>query len=254
MSRNEGPNRAQAELPVEGASADNRTAPAKTGAPDHAGHRARLRERFLRDNGASMADYEMLELLLTLALPRIDTKPIAKDLVQEFGSFANVIAASEGELSRIKGIKTNGLVALKLVQAAALRLARGDVMQRNVISSWDKLIDYLQAAMAREKVEQVRLLFLDHKNRLIADELQQTGTVNHTPLYTREVMKRALELHTSAIIIVHNHPSGDPTPSRDDIQMTYDIRDAAKKLGITLHDHVIVGRGNYTSFKSAGLL
>ena len=201
-----------------------------------------------------MEDYEMLELLLTMALPRIDTKPIAKELLAKFGSFADVIAASPSELTKVKGVKEAGVVPIKLVQAAAKRLSQHKVLNRNVISSWDTLLDYVQTAMSREKIEQVRLLFLDHKNRLIADEVQQSGTVNHTPLYPREVVKRALDLHASALIIVHNHPSGDPTPSRDDIEMTNEIRDAAKKIGISLHDHIIVGHGTYTSFKSSGLL
>lgn len=218
------------------------------------GHRQRLRERFLRDLGVSMADYELLELLLTLALPRRDVKPIAKDLIARFGSFADVISADKTALENISGVKSGTVTALKLVQAASQRLAKQQVMNAHVLSSWDKLIDYCRVAMAREVVEQVRLLFLDHKNRLIADEVHQRGTVNHTPLYPREVMKRALELNASALILVHNHPSGDPTPSGDDIQMTYDIRDAAKKLGITLHDHLIISKGGHTSFKSSGLL
>ncbi len=222
--------------------------------PHYHGHRARLRERFLRDYGAAMEDYELLELLLTLALPRVDVKPIAKALLERFGDFADVIAADPKDLQQVKGISENGVAPIKLVQAAALRFSKQQVANAHVMSSWDKLMDYLHAAMGREKVEQLRLLFLDNKNRLIADEVQQIGTVNHTPLYPREVMKRALELHASALIIVHNHPSGDPTPSRDDIQMTYDLRDAAKKLGIVLHDHIVIGKGDYTSFKSTGLL
>ncbi|MEQ9487694.1 MAG: DNA repair protein RadC [Alphaproteobacteria bacterium] len=226
----------------------------KAGKPHAHGHRQRLRERFLRDFGASMADYELLELLLTLALPRRDVKPIAKELIARFGSFACVVSADPVVLESVKDVKSSTVTALKLVQAAAQRLAQQQVMNAHVLSSWDKLIDYCRIAMAHEKVEQVRLLFLDHKNRLIADEVQQRGTVNHTPLYPREVMKRALELNASALILVHNHPSGDPTPSGDDIQMTYDIRDAAKKLGITLHDHLIISKGDHTSFKSSGLL
>lgn len=220
----------------------------------YVGHRVRLRERFMRDFGQSMEDYELLELLLTLALPRRDVKPLAKSLIDQFGSFADVIAADKKLLSATPGISDATLTALKLVQAAALRFSRQQISNTHVISSWEKLIDYLQAAMGREKVEQLRLLFLDNKNRLIADEVQQQGTVNHTPLYPREVMKRALELHASALIIVHNHPSGDPTPSKDDIQMTYDLRDAAEKLGIVLHDHIVIGKGDYTSFKATGYL
>lgn len=222
--------------------------------PHYAGHRERLRERFRRDLGASMEDYEILELLLTLAIPRMDTKPMAKELIARFGNLAAVIAADPVDLTKTKGIKDAAITPIKLVQAAALRLARQQVMEQPVISSWDSLIDYLHIAMAREKIEHLRLLFLDNKNRLIADEVQQRGTVNHTPLYPREVMKRALELHASALILVHNHPSGDPTPSRDDIHMTNEIRDAAEKLGIRLHDHIIIGRNEQTSFKAEGLL
>ena len=220
----------------------------------YAGHRGRLRERFMRDLGASMEDYELLELLLAMALPRVDTKPLAKDLIDRFGSFAAVIAADPVELTKTKGIKDASVAPIKLVQAAALRLAQQQVMEQPIISSWDNLISYLHIAMSREKVEHLRLLFLDNKNRLIADEVQQRGTVNHTPLYPREVMKRALDLHASALILVHNNPSGDPTPSQDDIHMTNEIRDAAEKLGIRLHDHIIIGRNEQTSFKAQGLL
>lgn len=224
------------------------------GKPHYAGHRGRLRERFLRDLGASMEDYEILEMLLALALPRVDTKPIAKDLLTRFGNLAAVISADPVDLAKTKGIKEAAVVPIKLVQTAALRLAQQQVMEQPVISSWDNLISYLHIAMSREKVEHLRLLFLDNKNRLIADEVQQRGTVNHTPLYPREVMKRALDLHASALILVHNHPSGDPTPSKDDIHMTNEIRDAAEKLGIRLHDHIIIGRNEQTSFKAEGLL
>lgn len=222
--------------------------------PHYHGHRQRLRERFLRDMGASMEDYELLEMLLALVIPRRDTKPIAKDLIARFGGFAAVISADPKALSQTRGLTENSAVSLKLVHAAAVRLARKEVMQANVLSSWDRLLDYLNSAMAREPIEQLRLLFLDNRNRLIADEVQQRGTVNHTSLYPREVMKRALELNASALILVHNHPSGDPTPSGADIEMTYEVRDAAKKLGIVLHDHVVIGRTGHTSFKASGLL
>lgn len=222
--------------------------------PHHIGHRARLRERFLRDNGASMEDYELLELLLTLALPRIDTKPVAKDLIARFGSLADVISADPNELTKTKGMGTAAVAPIKLVQASALRLLQQDVAKTPVISSWDSLLDYLTAAMAREKREQFRVLFLDNRNKLITEDVQKYGTVNHTPLYPREVMRRALELHASALILVHNHPSGDPTPSEDDLEMTNDIREAAEKLGIVLHDHVIIGKNIHTSFKAEGLL
>ncbi len=233
--------------------ADNTPGSAKQ-KPHYEGHRARLRERFLRDQGEAMEDYELLELLLTLAIPRRDTKPLAKDLIGRFGSFAGVISADPADLLAMKGIGPTTLAPLKLVQAAALRLMRQEVSADPVISSWDKLLGYIQSAMSREKREQLRILYLDNRNRLIADEVQQRGTVNHTPLYPREVIRRALELHASAMILVHNHPSGDPTPSRDDILMTHEVRDAAEKLGIRLHDHIVIGKGVHVSFKADGLL
>ena len=201
-----------------------------------------------------MPDYELLEMLLALAIPRRDLKPLAKSLIERFGSFAAVVSADAGRLGEIDGLGEAGLAAVKLARASALRLARQQVMGQNVIGSWDKLLDYCKAAMGHDKVEQLRLLFLDRKNVLIADELQQRGTIDHAPLYTREVVKRALELGASALILVHNHPSGDTTPSKGDIEMTMEVKEAAEKLGITLHDHVIIGRGNHASFKSLGLL
>ena len=222
--------------------------------PHYHGHRARLRERFLRDNGASMADYELLELLIALALPRVDTKPIAKALIARFGSFAKVAAADPADLLTVHGIGDSSVIPIKLIQAASLRLLREEVGQQPVIASWDRLLDYLKAAMGRENREQLRILFLDNRNRLIADEVQHRGTINHTPAYPREIVRRALELYAAAIILVHNHPSGDPTPSRDDINLTHQVREAADNLGIKLHDHIVVGRDDTLSFKSAGLL
>jgi DNA repair protein RadC len=222
--------------------------------PHYLGHRQRLRDRFLTGGPAALADYELLELLLYQAQPRGDVKPIAKTLIKRFGSFAGVLAAAPGELREVKGVKDASVVALKAVEAAALLMARQELIDRPVISSWKKLLDYCHAAMAHQKVEQFRLLFLDGKNALIADEVQQRGTVNHTPVYPREVVKRALELGASAIIMCHNHPSGDPTPSEDDITMTREIAEAAERLGITLHDHVVIGRKGHRSFRSMGLL
>ena len=222
--------------------------------PAHSGHRSRLRKRFLDRGPGSLADYEMLELLLFHANPRRDTKPIANALLKRFGTFADVLRAEAGELQRVDGISEAGAVALKSVADAAERLTRAEVMNRPVLASWDALIDYLRLSMTGHKTERFRILFLDVKNALIADELQQSGTVNHTPVYPREVVKRALELGASAIIMVHNHPSGDATPSRADVEITNEVRDAAAKLGITLHDHVIVVRSGHTSFKSLGLL
>ena len=218
------------------------------------GHRRRLRERFLKDLGDGFSDYELVELLLFHALPRTDVKPLAKDLIARFGSFADLIFASPSEIKEVRGAGDSTIVALKSVQAAAVRLARTEILSKPVLSSWIQLLDYCTIAMAREKKEQFRVLFLDKKNNLITDEVQQTGTVDHTPVYPREIIKRALQLEASAVIVVHNHPSGDPMPSKDDIDMTYEIRDTGQRLGITLHDHLIIGKEGHTSFKSLGLL
>lgn len=223
-------------------------------APDYLGHRQRLRERFMSGGASALADYELLELLLCQALPRIDTKPLARALLKRFGSFAAVMAASPERLQEIKGVGAAAAVMIKTVQAAALRMSQQEVVERDVIGSWKKLLDYCRMAMAEEKTEQFRLLFLDNKNALIADEVQQRGTVNHTPVYPREVVKRALELGATAIIMVHNHPSGDPTPSADDIAMTREVAEAAGKLGIALHDHIVIGRKGHVSLKSRGLI
>jgi DNA repair protein RadC len=218
------------------------------------GHRRRLRARLLTAGPESIADHELLEMVLFLALPRRDTKPIARALLSRFGSFANAVSAPLADLRGIEGLGDAGAAALKTVQAAALRLVRAEVQDRPVLTSWDRLLEYLAAAMARERVEQFRVLFLDNKNRLIADEAQSRGTVNHTPVYPREVVKRALELHASALILAHNHPSGDPAPSPDDLAMTQEIKRAAASLGIVLHDHVIVGNGRFLSLRSQWLL
>jgi DNA repair protein RadC len=222
--------------------------------PDYLGHRARLRERFLKGGADALPDYELLELLLMQAQPRRDMKPLAKDLLRRFGSFQRVISADPQELLEVSGVGEAALVALKSVQAAALRLARAEAMDRPVMSSWQKVLDYCRASMAYGKTEQFRLLFLDRKNVLIADEVQQRGTVDHTPLYPREVVKRALELGASAIILVHNHPSGDPTPSKADIAMTREVIEAALKLGISVHDHIVIGASGHASLKSLGLI
>ncbi len=222
--------------------------------PHYAGHRKRLRARFLANDGESLADYELLELVLAQAIPRVDTKPLAKRLIERFGGFAEVINAEPRALTEIDGIGEAAVTALKIVRAAALRHARHELMDRPVIASWDKLVDYCTAAMAHSTIEEFRLLFLDRRNALIADEVQQHGTVDHTPLYPREVVKRALELGASAIIMVHNHPSGDPTPSDPDIAMTLEVSEAAEKLGIKLYDHLVIGKGSHASFRSLGLL
>ena len=218
------------------------------------GHRARMRERLLERGAGSLADYELLEMLLFFAFKKGDTKPLAKSLINRFGSFSRVLCAPQTELLATKGLGVHSVSALKLVQEAALRMARAEVMDQPVLNNWDRLMDYLNAALSRERIEQFRILFLDPRNRLIADEAQARGTVNHTPVYPREVVKRALELHATAIILVHNHPSGDPTPSRTDIEMTKEVRQAAQTLGVVLHDHIIVGNGTWLSFRREGLL
>jgi DNA repair protein RadC len=218
------------------------------------GHRQRLRARLLTAGPDSVADHELLELVLFLALPRRDTKPIAKAMIARFGSFANAIAAPLNELRDVDGMGEAGAAALKTVQAAALRLMRAELQDRPVLGNWDQLMGYLTAVLARERVEQFRILFLDNKNRLLGDEAQARGTVNHTPVYPREVAKRALDLHATALILVHNHPSGDPTPSRADIEMTQAIKAALATLAVVVHDHIIVGNGRWLSFRREGLL
>jgi DNA repair protein RadC len=218
------------------------------------GHRERLRARFLKGGADAMPDYELLELTLFAAIPRRDTKPLAKTLLKRFGSFAEVIAAPRERLMEIPGIGESVANQLKIVEAAAQRLAKTKVLGRPALSSWTALLDYCTAAMARSEKEEFRVLFLDRKNHLIADEVQNRGTVDHTPVYPREIIKRALELGASSLILVHNHPSGDPTPSKADIAMTREIAGAAKALSIAVHDHLVIGRGGHGSFKSLGLL
>lgn len=219
-----------------------------------AGHRQRLRERFLRGGDEAVQDYELMELVLFRAIPRRDVKPLAKDLIKTFGSFAAACAASPERLREVRGVSDAVAAELKIVAAAARLMARQKVLKKDVISSWNDLNAYVASAMAHEKREQFRVLFLDKKNVLIADEVQQTGTVDHTPVYPREVVKRALELGASAIILVHNHPSGDPTPSKADREMTRQIVDAAAPLGVRVHDHLVVGKERTASFRSLGLL
>jgi DNA repair protein RadC len=217
-------------------------------------HRARLRERFLDGGAAAMPDYELLELLLFRAVPRRDVKPLARRLIDRFGDFSAVVTARQDRLLEVEEVGPSVVTELRIVAAAAERLARASVMQRQVISSWDAVIAYCRTAMAHRSVEQFRILFLDRKNVLIADEEQARGTVDHVPVYPREVVKRALELDSSALILVHNHPSGDPTPSQSDITMTEQIVAAASVFGITIHDHLIVGRSREISFRASGLL
>lgn len=218
------------------------------------GHRQRLRQRFRSGGADALPDYELLELILFRALPRRDTKPIAKALLKHFGSFSETISAEPARISEISGAGESVITELKLVHAAALRLLQTQMQQRPVLSNWSELIDYCRASMAYAKKEMFRVLFLDKKNRLIADEIMQQGTVDHTPVYPREVVKRALELSSTAIILVHNHPSGDPTPSQADIDMTRQIIQAAQSLSIVIHDHVIIARSSEISFRAQGLL
>lgn len=222
--------------------------------PHWHGHRDRLRDRFARAGAAGLQDYEFLELLLFRSKVRGDVKPVAKAMLARFGGFAETLAAPVERLLEIDGVGEGTAIELKIVHAAALKLAQERVLRRPVISSWDELLAYCRASMADEKIEQFRVLFLDKKNILIADEVQQKGTVDHTPVYPREVVKRALELSASAIILVHNHPSGDPTPSRADIEMTNQIVKAAQTLGVRVHDHLVIGHRSQASFKGLGLL
>ena len=193
-------------------------------------------------------------MVLFLALPRRDTKPIARALMERFGSYAGALAAPPTDLATVEGLGEAGVAALKTVQAAALRLSRAELSGKPLLDNWDKLISYLTASMARETVEQARVLFLDNRNRLLADEVQGRGTVNHTPVYPREIIKRALELRATALILAHNHPSGDPTPSREDIAMTREIRSAADMMRIKLHDHIIIAAGRWLSFRQEALV
>ncbi len=219
-------------------------APVET--PHYLGHRERLRTRFQEAGADTLPDYELLELLLFRSIPQRDVKPLAKELIARFGSFAEVLGAPAARLTEVKGIGEGVALDLKVVEAALQRMARGAVTRRTVLSSWSAVLDYCRTTMAFAEREQFRLLFLDKKNAVIADEVQQTGTVDHTPVYPREVVRRALELSASAIILVHNHPSGDPT--------TRELVDIAKPLGIAIHDHVIVGRDGHASFRGLGLI
>ncbi|MET3661152.1 DNA repair protein RadC [Aquamicrobium ahrensii] len=220
--------------------------------PHYLGHRERLRERFHSSGHSALPDYELLELLLFRLIPRSDTKPVAKALLARFGTLAEVLGAPTNLLQEVKGIGPAVALDLKIIAAAAQRMVLGEIREREVLTSWSQVLDYCKAAMAFEEREQFRILFLDKKNGLIADEVQQTGTVDHTPVYPREVIKRALELSATAIVLVHNHPSGDPTPSRADIDMTKEIIETGKRLGIAVHDHLIIGKQGYASMK--GLL
>lgn len=220
----------------------------------NSGHRKRLRDRFLKAGADTLPDYELLELVLFRAIPRRDTKDLAKRLLARFGSFAEVVNASDQRLKEVKGVGEAVITEMRVIRAAAVRLMKSEAVATPLLSSWNQVLDYLRAVQGYEMREQFRILFLDKKNRLIADEVQGQGTVDHTPVYVREVVKRALELSASAIVLVHNHPSGDPTPSRADIDMTRLIVEAGRPLGVLVHDHIIVGRGGHTSFKAMRLI
>ncbi|MCC6888623.1 MAG: DNA repair protein RadC [Hyphomicrobiales bacterium] len=226
----------------------------ESAAPHYHGHRERLRRRFLEAGSEALSDYELMELILFRAIPQRDVKPLAKTLIATFGSFAEVVAAPPQRLREIKGVKDAVVTELKIVHAAAARLARGEVSKRPALSSGAAVLDYCRTTQAFAETEQFRVLFLDKRNGLIADEVLATGTVDHTPVYPREVVKRALELSATALILVHNHPGGDPTPSRADIEMTRIIVDVAKPFGIAVHDHIIVGKDGHASLKGLKLI
>ncbi len=222
--------------------------------PHYAGHRQRLRERFVFGGEDAMQDYELLELLLFMAIPRRDVKPLAKDLLNAFGSLPELMSAPHSALSQVEGVSENTATAIKTVSALAARMMKQELMQKPVLNNWTRLMDYCHMTMAHETKEHFRILFLNKKNEMIADEIQGSGTVDHTPAYPREIMKRALELGATALILMHNHPSGDPKPSQADIDMTNQIIAAAKPFDITIHDHVIIARNGQTSFRNEGLI
>lgn len=232
----------------------NNLLPGLSEAPHYHGHRDRLRARFRTAGADALSDYELLELVLFRALPRRDVKPLAKSLIQAFGSFAETVHAPDARLREIGGLGEAAITEIKLIAAASNRVAKGQLKQRTLLSSWATVIDYCRTAMAFADKEQFRILFLDKRNQLIADEVQQIGTIDHTPVYPREVVKRALELSATAIIMVHNHPSGDPTPSQADIQMTKAVIEVSKPLGIAVHDHIIVGKHGHASLKGMKLI
>ncbi len=234
--------------------ASPKTPALKKEVPHHSGHRDRLRARFVKSGAGACEDYELLELLLFAAIPRRDVKPLAKTLLKQFGSIAAVLAADMQDLAKVKGLSDNSAALVKLVHALTQRALIEDVEQKPILSSWKKLLDYCHVAMAHEKREQFRVLFLNRKNQLIADEVQQVGTVDHAPVYPREIVKRALELGATALILVHNHPSGDPSPSDSDIAMTEEIIRAARTLDVVVHDHLIIAKSGHASFKALGLL
>lgn len=222
--------------------------------PHYLGHRARLRTRFIEAGGDALPDYELLELILFSARPRGDVKPLAKRLLKQFGSFSGVIYASESELRGVDEVGDATIAALKTIRVSAQRMIKSEIGEQTVIQSWSALMDYCKLAMGKNKIEEFRVLFLNHRHALLADEVMQRGTINHTPVYPREIVKRALELGAAAIILLHNHPSGDPTPSKADIDITQKIIEAAATVSVTVHDHVIITETGHYSFKSFGLM
>lgn len=230
------------------------TVKAKEEKPHHVGHRDRLRERFLNNGADALADYELLELLLFIAIPRKDVKPLAKDLIKTFGSYNKVFHASKADLMKVKGVSENTATALLSVKAAAIRLMRQDLMNMPILSNWQALLDYCQSTMAHETKEHFRVLFLNRKNHLMADEIQTSGTVDQSAVYPREVLKRALDLGATALILVHNHPSGDPKPSQADIDITKAIINAAAPMEIVIHDHIVVAKTGVESLRNLGLI
>ena len=241
-----------ASMPADTSDTPNPSGAAET--PHYHGHRERLRERFHGVGPDALSDYELLEMVLFTAKAQGDVKPLAKTLIKTFGSFAEVMHAPESRLREVKGVGDRTITEFKLIAAAASRIAKGQLRQRTLLSSWNDVIDYCRTSMAFADKEQFRILFLDKRNQLIADEVQQVGTVDHTPVYPREVIKRALELSATAILLVHNHPSGDPTPSSADVQMTKAIIGIAGPLGISVHDHIIVGKNGHASMKGLRLI
>lgn len=223
-------------------------------APHYLGHRERLRQRFVEAGAKALQDYELLELMLFRILPRRDTKPIAKAMIDRFGSFSEALSAPPHLLLEIDGLGPTAITDLKVVMAAAQRFSRDQINDRPMLGSWTEVIEYCRAHMAFEDKEQFRILFLDKRNRLIADEVQGIGTIDHTPVYPREVIRRSLELSATAVILVHNHPSGDPSPSSADVKMTRAIADVAKPLGIAVHDHIIIGKSGHTSMRGLKLI
>jgi DNA repair protein RadC len=223
-------------------------------APDNSGHRARLRQRLFEGGPDALLDHELVEYLLGLAIPRRDTKPLAKALLHEFGGIAGLLTADAVALARVPGMGETSAAALKAAHAAALRLLRSQVAERPVLANWQSLLDYLRADMAHHAIERVRVLHLNSKNMLIRDELMNEGSVDEAPVYVREIVRRAIDLGSAAIILVHNHPSGDPSPSRADIEITRAVAEAGKRLGITVHDHIIMGSSGHTSLRAQGLI